>query len=366
MKNLAIFIVAVALLFVGCSDEKKSAPAGAQAAQMPPLPVKAEVVKFEKANFTKSYSAVLKPFKEVEVVARVSGVLAKENFTEGAVVKKGDRLYEIQKDEYEAKLNESKAALQKAEANLNRASKDWERSDFLFKNSAISEQQRDQFLYTYDDAKAEAQKAKAALKNAQIEFDYTTIKAPIGGIVGLSSSDEGSYIDKETPSSKLTTITALESVYAEFSIPSSDIYKYSSQIKNGAKVTLNIGSKTYEGLVDFISPKIDLQTDTLLLRAKFENKERGLIIGSYVEVSLGGLSYESVAKIPEISLVKTPDATIVYVIEGSAVSMRAVKILHVDNGVAIIESGLNDGEQIVISNMAKLKPNSKVTVMDGK
>lgn len=363
MKNL-ILLAAFSLLFIGCSDEKKSA--AAQMQQMPPLPVKAQVVKFERADFTKSYPALIMPFKEVEVVARVSGVLVKENFREGAFVKEGDTLYVIEKNEYEAKLNEAKAALLKAKANYNKASKDWSRAEYLFKNSAISEQQRDELMYANENSKAEVQKAEASLANAQIEYNYTTIKAPISGIVGLSSSDEGSYIDKDTSVSKLTTITALDSVYAQFSIPSSDILKYSAQIKNGAKVELLLGSKKYEGVVDFVSPKIDAQTDTLNLRAKFDNKNRELTIGSYAEVLLEGLGYENVAKIPEIALVKTPDATVVYVIEGGAVSMRAVKILHVDNGVAIVESGVKEGEQIVISNMAKLRPNSKVSIMSGE
>lgn len=366
MKNLTFFILFALLIFVGCGNEKKDAAVGAQPAQMPPVNVKEYVVKFDKANFAKSYSAVLKPFKEVEIIARVSGVLVKENFTEGTFVRKGDTLYVIQQDEYKATLDESKAALLKANANFNKASKDWNRAEFLFKNGAISEQQRDELMYAYESAKAEAQKTEAALKNAELNYGYTTIKAPIDGIIGLSGSDVGSYIDVNAQNSKLTTITALEHVYVEFSIPNSDISKYSSQIKNGAKVTLNIGPKTYNGVVDFISPKLDSQTDTLLLRAKFQNKNRELIIGSYVEVNLDGFVYEKVAKIPQSALVKTLDEVLVYVIEGDSIVMKPVKVLDVHDGMAIVQSGVEENERIVISNIAKLKPNSKVTVMDEK
>lgn len=366
MKKLIFFILFASLLFIGCSDEKKGAAAAVQPAQMPPVSVKEYLVKFDKANFAKSYSAMLKPFKEVEIVARVSGVLVKENFTEGAFVRKGDTLYVIQQDEYKATLDESKASLLKANANFNKALKDWNRAEFLFKNSAISEQQRDELMYAYESAKAEVQKIEATLKNAELNYGYTTIKAPIDGIVGLSGSDVGSYIDVGAQNSKLTTITALEQVYAEFSIPNSDISKYPSQIKNGAKVTLNISSKAYNGVVDFISPKLDSQTDTLLLRAKFQNQNRELIIGSYVEVNLDGFSYEKVAKIPQNALVKTPAEILVYVIENDSIVMKPVKVLDVHDGMAMIESGVDENERIVISNIAKLKPNSKVTVMDEK
>ncbi len=365
MKSLALSLVMVSLLFLGCGDEKGAASSQSQMAQMPPLSVKAHAVKFERVDFTKSYSAVLKPFQEVQIVARVNGILEKENFIEGAYVKKGDVLYEIQKEEYKAALDEAKAALSKAEANFNKASKDWSRAEYLFKNSAISEQQRDELLYAHDNAKAEVQKAGAAVANAELKYSYTTIKAPISGVIGMSGSDEGSYINVDAPNANLTTITALESVYAEFSLPSSDVLKYASQMKIGAEVTLKVGSKSFVGLLDYIAPKVDAQTDTLLLRATFKNPARELVVGSYMSVSLGGFSYESVAKIPQNALIKTPDATLVYVAKDGVVSMRPVNVLRVEEGVAMIASGVKEAEMVVASNIAKLRPNSKVTLMEG-
>lgn len=365
MKNLVLSLVVVSLLFVGCSDEKGAASSQPQMAQMPPLPVKAQVVKYEKVDFTKKYSAVLKPFKEVDIVARINGVLQKENFVEGSFVKEGDVIYEIQKGEYKAALDETKATLLKAEANFNKASKDWSRAEYLFKNSAISEQQRDELLYAYENAKAEVQKAEAAVANAELKYSYTTIKAPISGVIGISGSDEGSYINVDSPSANLTTITSLDSVYAEFSVPSSDVYKYSSQIKNSAPVSLVLGSKTYSGRVDYVAPKLDMQTDTLGLRAVFKNPNRELVLGSYVEVGMDGFSYDNVVKIPQNALIKTPEAVMVYVAKDGVVSMRPVEVLQVTDGVALISKGLNEQESVVVSNIAKLRPNSKVAIMDG-
>lgn len=365
MKNLTILVVVLSLFLVGCSDEKKGAPAASGATKMPPLPVKSYSVKFESAPLVKSYSALLKPFNEVDIIARVSGLLVSENFKEGAYVKKGDTLFEIQKDEYKASLNEAKAALLKAEANFNKAHKDWERNEYLFKNGAISTQQRDQLFYTYEDAKAEINKVKAVVQNAQIKFNYTTIKAPISGMIGMSSSDVGSYIEVSEESARLATITTLEPIYAEFSLPSEDVTKYISQIKNGTKVTLSVGSKSYSGEMDFVSSKVDAQTDTLKLRAKFQNKNRELVVGSYAEIKIDGLEYARVAKIPQNALVKTQDATVVYVIKDGTVSMRPIKNAHVQDGIAYVEEGVQEGEDIVISNIAKLKPNSKVTIMKG-
>lgn len=363
MKNLTLLVV-VSLLFMGCGDEKKSA--ASQPPQMPPLPVKVHDIKFERADFSKNYSAVLKPFAEVAIVARMGGVLERENFKEGALVKKGDVLYEIQKEEYKAALDEAKATLLKAEANFNKAARDWKRAEYLFTNNAISEQQRDELFYAHDNAKAEVQKAKATLANAELNYSYTTIKAPFSGIVGMSSSDVGTYIDAESQNAQLTTVTALHKVYAEFSLPSSDAMKYASEIKSGKKVSLQIGAKKYEGVVDFVAPKLDLQTDTLLVRAIFDNPDGGLSAGAYVEVTLGGFSYESIAKIPQSALIKTPDATVAYVVQDGVAMMRPLKIANVQDGVAMVESGVKEGEKVVVSNIAKLRPNSKVTIVEGQ
>lgn len=365
MKNLVFLTAVLSLFLVGCSDEKKSTQNSPSMAQMPPLAVKVYSVKFEQVPVINSYSTLLKPFNEVDIIARVSGVLLSENFKEGSFVKKGDTLYEIQKDEYEATLNEAKASLLKAKANFNKAKKEWERNEYLFKNDAISEVMRDDLFYTYEDAKAEVTKAKAVLQNAQIKFDYTTIKAPISGIIGMSSSDVGAYIEAGEESSQLTTITAQDPLYAEFSLPSSDVAKFLSQIRDNTKVTLSLNQKEYSGEIDYISPKIDVQTDTLKLRAKFQNSKNELLSGSYAEISIDGLSYDRVAKIPQEALIKTQDATVVFIAKDGAVSIRPIETLQVADGIAYVEKGISEGEDIVISNIAKLRPNSKVTIQKG-
>jgi len=364
MKNIILSFAVLGLLLVGCSQENNSKSAEATKKHMPPMPVKAYDVSLQDLAFSKTYSAIIKPFKEVAVVARINGVLEKENFIEGSYVKKGSTLYEIQKNEYKAALDSAEAMQTKAEANFNKINKDFIRGAYLYKNNAISEQQYDTFLYQKDDAKAELQKAKAALSKAQIEYNYTTIKAPISGQIGISQSDVGSYIS--TPNSLLTTITALNPIYAEFSLPNSDVLTYRSQIKVGSKVSLTMDGDTYSGVVDYIAPKLDAKTDTLLVRATFQNKSNNLVIGSFVEIKLDGFSYKDVAVIPQNALVKTPEALLVYVIQDDgSLSMRKITLAFVKDGNAIISNGLKDGEKIAVSNIAKLRPNSKVSIIGG-
>ena len=362
MKNVVLSLAIVGLLFVGCSEENNSKSAQASKKQMPPIPVKAFDVKLQDTTFSKSYPALLKPYEEVEVVARVSGVLEKENFVEGSFVKKGTVLYEIQKNEYKAALDLAEAMLQKSQAIFVQVGKDFKRSEHLFKKRSISEQKYDTLFYEYANAKASLQGEKANLAKAKIEFDYTTIKAPISGQIGISKSDVGAYIS--TQNSLLTTITALDPVYAEFSLPNNDVLKYRSQIQVGAEVSISVNGESHQGVVNYIAPKLDATTDTLLLRATFKNISNTLVIGSFVEIKLDGFSYKNVAVIPQYALVKTPDALVVYVIEaGGALSMRSVDVALVKEGNAIVVDGLKGGEKIVVSNIAKLRPNSKVSII---
>lgn len=362
MKKLAISLATIALIFIGCGEEKQKATTK-QTHQMPPLPIQAQSVVLSDVNFTKSYSATLKPYEEVDVVARVSGLLQKQNFTEGSYVKKGALLYQIEKDEYEARLDAAKSEHLKAQANHDKSQKDWKRSFYLVSKSALSEQKRDDALYAYESAKAELQRTEAALKTAQIEYSYTSINAPISGIVAISKSDEGSYIDSQNAT--LTTITSLDDVYAEFSIPHSDVIKYLSQIKLGATLSININQKSYLGKIDYISSTLDSQTDTLFVRAKFDNSARALMVGSFVEVSLSGLSYKNVATVAQNALIKSPNATLVYLVKEGAVVMQAVDILDIYDGKAIVSGGLSSGDMVVTSNIAKLRPSSKVSIIGG-
>lgn len=364
MKKIVLSLAVVGLFLAGCSPEDKSQAAQAKQ-EMPPMPVKAFEVKLQDLIFAKTYPALLKPFDEVAVVARINGVLEKENFKEGSYVKKGAVLYEIQKNEYRATLDSAKAMRAQAQANFDKVEKDFVRGKYLFKNKAISQQQYDALLYAYDDAKATLQGSKATVAKAQIEYDYTTIKAPISGQIGISSSDAGAYIS--TPNATLTTITALDPVYAEFSLPNNDVLKYRSQIKVGGEVSISSGGKAYTGLVDYIAPKLDAQTDTLLVRATFKNRDKDLVIGSFMEIKLDGFNFQNVAIIPEYSLIRTPDAVLVYVIQkDGTIVMSPVEIAFVKDGKAIVTSGLKEGDKLVASNMAKLRPTSKVSIIGGK
>lgn len=321
--------------------------------EIPALPVETFKVTQESSTTNKTYPTILKAYEQVNVMARVSGTLTKKHFKEGDFVKKGTLLYSIEPDTYQANLNVKKA-------NFVKAKKDFERAKTLIASKAISPQQFDDYTFQYDSA-------KAALDEAQINLNYTKVTAPIDGIVGIKNHDVGDLVGSSATNSLLVTITNTNPIHAEFSIPKDDMNKYLSQIKDKtAKVTLLANNKRYEnGVIDFISPIIDSKTDTLLIRAKFDNSNSDLIAGNFTKIELANLSLGDVFVVPENAVLKTAQASIVMVIdENNKAKPRPVLAGDlVENGI-VIKGGLKADEQIAVSNLAKLRPDTKVQIVN--
>lgn len=338
-------IVAIAFIFLGFNTlNAEDKP------QVPPLPVEAFKIENKVATTTKIYPSIVKTFEEVNVMARVKGILVEKCFNEGDFVKKGTLLYKIEQNSYLANLNMAKAEFTKAQKN-------YERAKSLIASKSISSQAFDDYTYQYEST-------KASLQKAQIEFDYTKIYAPIDGIVGLKKSDIGNLVGSNDSNSLLVTITNTNPIYAEFALTKDDASRYISQIKDKtAKVNLVSSNKTYEnGTVDFISPKIDSNTDTLLLRAKFKNDNNEILIGEFAKIEISNLNLGKVFVIPENAIVKNVQGTFVYAIVDSTAKLKPVKTGILTKEGITIESGLSENDQIIVSNIAKVKPDSKIQI----
>lgn len=338
-----------------------------QAQEAPALPVQSYKIVKDNNTISKVYPTLLTAYEQVSVMARVQGTLKEKYFNEGDFVKKGTLLYKLEQDTYLANLNMAKANLNKTQANYNKASKDYKRANELLKSKAISLQSYDEYTYTYEDAKAQVASAKAALQEAQIKFDYTKVVAPIDGIVGIKKSDIGDLVGSDSSNSLLLTITNTNPIHAEFSLPKKDMNEFLSQIRSkNIKVKLITDNKTYEnGEIDFIAPTINTSTDTLLLRAKFDNPNNELIVGNFTKIEISNLSLGDVFIVPENAVLKTAQANIVFVIdENNIAKVRPVETGDLVKDGIVIKSGLKPDEQIVSSNFAKLRPDTKVQIIN--
>lgn len=334
--------------------------------ELPPLPVKTYTVNNNIVKITKKYPATIKAKKSVDIITRVSGNLEKRYFEEGSFVRKGQKLYKIEQRTYQANVDSSKAALSRAKALLVKATSDWKRYKNLFAKKAISASIKDQYFYNYEDAKANVKNAKAVLTNAKIQYEYTQITAPMDGIISITNLNEGNFVNANT---KLTTITKVDPVYVEFSLPQADIAQYLNHIKSeDVRFSINCQNKCISnGVLKYISPTLDSSTDTLLLRTEFENRNNQVIVGQFTNINIENIKIPGTLSIPEEAIMQNGTNSVVYIIdEKSTAQIKPVTLTgESSKGKVVISGGLKIDDRIIISNIAKIRPNSKVKIIKG-
>ncbi|MBE0496410.1 MAG: efflux RND transporter periplasmic adaptor subunit [Campylobacterales bacterium] len=361
MRNQIVQGICSAILLVvltGCLGEETTQAAGPA---RPALAVKTIVVEPVDVPLSYEYPAKVHSVQQVDVVARVSGILEAKHFSEGQVVQKGDLLYEIDPAKYQATYNQAVASLGVEEAALKAALRDWERTDALYGANAISQQVYDNALKTYETAKASVAAAKATRDLAKIDLDYTKIYAPSSGMIGLASLDEGSYI--ASSSTPLVTITQVNPVHVEFSLPDRDFLKHKEEFKD-ADVRLLLGGKVLEnaGEITFIDANINPLTSTVQTRATFKNGDSMLMPGLFARIRLEGLVAKNGITIPQSALMQDAGGSFVYVHKEGKVQKVSVVIEQPREGMFIIQSGLQGGEELILNNLTKLRPNAPVRV----
>lgn len=351
--------------FLQADDAKKATP--------PKMPTpKADVYVVPAAQnvaVNLKYPAQVESFQDVGVVSRVLGVLEKKHFTEGQKVKKGDLLYEIEDDIYKAKVDAAKASVEVSKAALENASRNWKRIKELYRKKAVSAQTKDDALSSYEQALASLSLQKAQLHQAQIDLNYTKVKAPISGTTGLKKVDIGDLVSSNPPT-ELLDITQNETVYASFSMPLSDYMN----IKNGIwlmpedkkiKVNLEIDEKNTDisGVIDFMDVNVNQNTATVKIRAAINNRDGYLMPGSFVRVMLHGITEKNVLTIPQKAVVQNPLGTIVMVAKDGVVGVKPVNLAKESGDKFIIRTGpLQSGDKVIVNNFFRLKPGAKVQV----
>ncbi len=277
MKKM-YFLACLALLLNACNDENPS-----QQTQMGVQDVEAVRVSPENIPLSFEYAARAQGSKETEVRARVGGILLKRNYTEGSRVEEGTVLFQIDPEPFKVTLNQAKAKLAQTKAQLQAAESQWKRIEKLFVQKVVSEKSRDDAKANLDALRASAQLAQAEVDSAQLNLDYTTVKAPISGVTSLEAQSEGSLI---AVNGLLTNITQLDPIYVIFSATENEIASLTDMVDRGLVLTpnskkdirakLKLGNDSFypeEGEINFITPNIDESTGTVKLRAVFPNAE---------------------------------------------------------------------------------------------
>lgn len=361
MKKLRIAqgaVVALALLFLACGEEKQQA--GARGA----LPVGTKVLQAQTTALNFEYPARLKSPQSVEIYARVQGTLLSKNFKEGDFVKQGDKLFKIDPTTYQNKVNSAKAQYQTAEANLTKTTRDWKRTERLYKQGVVTVDTYDSSLYNYQAALANVANTKANLDDALVDLSYTDVVASISGRTGMRQFDVGNLVGQGN-NNILTTITQLSPIYAEFSIPSTDFYYIRDLNNTNVSVEVVTGNgKVHEeiGKLDFIDSVLDSQTLSVKARAIVGNDKFKLLPNELVRVNLKGFEAKDSITIPQSALLQDKEGSFVYLYDNGKVKKQSVILgKTLKNAEILISSGLKSGDVIITTNLSKIRPGMDVT-----
>ncbi len=370
---LWLMATVVTLTFLGgCSEDKPGAGAGGG---MPPAVVETEITQAQHVDVLENYAGRARGAREVEVRARIQGILEQRLYQEGQVVREGDALFRIDDKPASAQLKGARAQKQQAEANLRQADREWKRIDLLYKRNAVSERDRDSSLSALELAQANMAIAEAGVTKAELNLGYTRVVAPINGVTSLEDLPEGSLVSQGT---LLTKLVQQDPIHVRFALPENDaatqrkaraamVGRNGQQAVDATLIMAN--GETYEltGRVDFTASTLDSRTGSVSARAVFPNPDNQIIPGQFVRVRLQLRSFEDTITVAEKAVTEGAEGARVFVVDQDSLAQeRMVTLGPVVKGRQIITSGLQPDEQVIVSGLVNLRSGAKVNVRNGE
>jgi len=312
-----------------------------------------------------------------EVRPQVGGIVQKRLFREGADVKAGEVLYQIDPATYQAAYNNAKAALAKAEANALPARLKAERFTGLSKVRAVSQQDNDEAQAAHSQAEAEVMAAKAALENARINLSYTRITAPIAGRIGKSSVTPGALVTA-SQAVPLATIQQANPIYVDVTQSSAEVMRLKRELASGSlkksgatgpkvKLLFEDGSTyAHEGTLQFSDITVDPSTGVVNLRAEFPNPAGDLLPGLYVRAVLEEGVREQAILVPQVAVSRDSKGNplVMTVKADGAVEPRPIETVRVVGDKWLVASGLNAGDRVIVEGLQKARPGTKVKAVE--
>ena len=360
------------LLLAGCQDDKKGAP---QSAAAPAAEVAVEVVTPQKVLYTTELAGRTSAFQIAEVRPQVSGIIQKRLFEEGADVKAGDTLYQIDPAVYRANLDSAKATLARAEANVTPAGLKMKRFKDLVNISAVSRQEYEDAEAAYKQALADVGVNKAAVENARIRLEYTRVTSPISGRISRSMVTPGALVT-ENQATPLTTVQQLDPVYVDVTQSSTEVLRLKRSLESGklqradeghaaVRLLLEDGSEyAYPGTLQFTEVSVDESTGMVTLRAIFPNPKQDLLPGVYVRAILNEGVDEQAILLPQRALVRDAKGNpTAYVVNAeNKVEVRPLKVGRTQGAFWIVLDGLKAGDKVIVEGFQKIRPGVPVRI----
>jgi membrane fusion protein (multidrug efflux system) len=318
--------------------------------------------------------------QDVPIRARVEGFVESMAFDEGTFVEKGDLLYTIDAQPFQAKLVEAQSQLAAARTNLTKARSDLSRIRPLAAMNAVSKQDLDSAVAQEAAARASVNASAAAVKLAEIELGYTRMSAPIDGLIGLSKAKPGEFVGRDPNPVVLNVLSDIDPIRVRFSITEREYLllarnavKNSGAKQKGSRVgeserpanlSLFLADNSehpHKGRIVATAQSIDQETGTFTLEAAFPNPERILLPGQFARVRAPYQGMDSAVVIPRRALAELQGRFRVYVVVDGRVTVRDVALGPEAGDDVVIESGLQSGETVIVEGLQKVRPDMAVT-----
>ncbi|EFV42732.2 efflux transporter, RND family, MFP subunit [Bilophila wadsworthia 3_1_6] len=365
----AVLCMLLSLTLLACEEGGKGAPGSSG-------PREVVIIKLEPRRevYTTALAGRIASFQVAEVRPQVGGILQQRLFTEGADVKTGQALYQIDPATYEAALDSAQAALMKAEANVTPARLKAERFRELLAIKAVSKQEYDDAQAAFKQAEADVAVNRAAVKTARINLEYTKVRSPISGRIGKSAFTPGALVTANQAQA-LTSVRQLDPVYVDITQSSQDLLRLRAQFTNGelrsaaeeAPVRLKLENGAmypHEGRLQFTDVSVDESTGMVSLRALFPNPEHILLPGMYVRAVIAEGVDENALLVPQRALRRDPkgQASVLLVDGGGKVDVRLVDVGRTVGDSWQVLSGLKPGDRVIVEGGQNVRPGMSVKI----
>jgi membrane fusion protein, multidrug efflux system len=373
MMRGTICATALAVALGACSNAQTPAPA--------PQPPEVSVVTVHRTSVpvTTELPGRTSAFLVAQVRARVDGIVLKRNFNEGSDVKASQRLYQIDPAPYRAALDSAAATLQKAEANLASTSAQAERYKILLGGNAVSKQDYDNAVAAQGQAAADVASGKAAVQTAAINLGYTSVVSPITGRIGTSQVTQGAYV-QASAATLMSTVQQIDSIYVDLNQSSVQGLQLrrdiaSGQLKlngpNQAKVSLTLEDGTQypqTGTLEFTDITVDQGTGTVTVRAVFPNPNHMLLPGMFVRARIEEGVNEAAFRVPQVGVTHDAkgQATALVVGADNKITTRTISATSTIGDQWIVESGLNEGDRVVVAGLQRVQPGAIVRPVEAQ
>jgi membrane fusion protein (multidrug efflux system) len=360
LRNVLGFSLAMcgALSVAACG--KSAAPTGGAPVQVNTLQVSPQTIPFVTETVGRTEGS-----KEVELRARVSGILQKQLYSEGATVAPGAVMFRIDPAPFEIALAREQAALAEEQARNSQARRNADRIKELFDRNLISRNDADNAISALEASDAAVLAAQAKVREAELNLSYTRVIAPIGGIAGRAVHSEGSLVTAGAESSLLTTVTQADPVWARFALSAAEFDALRTATRSTATLSVELLRKDgtpypQTGHVNFAGSTVDATLGTVQLRAEFSNKGLSLLPGEYVRVRLTGGAQPAIT-VPQTAVLQGAKGPFVWIVNADGQAEQRV----VKTGAWIgdhwrIVDGLEANDLVVLDNLLKLRPGTKV------